>query len=125
MFVNAATWGLVITGKLVGTASEKSLGAALTRLIAKGGEPVIRTGVDFAMRMLGKQFVTGETIDEALESAVQREARGYRFSYDMLGEAAMTAADAAGYLPLLRAGDPCHRRRERAGAASMPAPASR
>ena len=97
LFVNAATWGLVITGKLVGTASEKSLGAALTRLIAKGGEPVIRTGVDFAMRMLGKQFVTGETIDDALKSAVQREARGYRFSYDMLGEAAMTAADAARY----------------------------
>ncbi len=97
LFVNAATWGLVITGKLVGTASERSLGAALTRLIAKGGEPVIRTGVDFAMRMLGKQFVTGETIDEALKSAVQREARGYRFSYDMLGEAAMTAADAQRY----------------------------
>ena len=58
---------------------------------------MIRTGVDFAMRMLGKQFVTGETIDDALKSAVQREARGYRFSYDMLGEAAMTAADAARY----------------------------
>ena len=98
IFVNAATWGLLITGKLVATTSEKSLGTALTRLIAKSGEPVIRTAVDLAMRLLGKQFVTGETIEEALKSATAREARGYRFSYDMLGEAAMTAADAARYL---------------------------
>ena len=59
---------------------------------------MIRTAVDLAMRLLGKQFVTGETIEEALKSATAREARGYRFSYDMLGEAAMTAADAARYL---------------------------
>ena len=50
------------------------------------------------MRMLGKQFVTGETIDEALANGREREARGYRFSYDMLGEAAMTEADAQRYL---------------------------
>ena len=80
------------------TSSEKSLGTALTRLIARSGEPVIRTAVDLAMRLLGSQFVTGETIEEALKSATAREARGYRFSYDMLGEAAMTAADAARYL---------------------------
>jgi RHH-type proline utilization regulon transcriptional repressor/proline dehydrogenase/delta 1-pyrroline-5-carboxylate dehydrogenase len=97
LFVNAATWGLLITGKLVTTNSERNLGAALTRLITKGGEPVIRRGVDLAMRLLGKQFVTGETIEEALKSAIQREARGYRFSYDMLGEAAMTEADAQRY----------------------------
>lgn len=86
LFVNAATWGLLITGKLVATSSEGSLGAALTRLIAKGGEPVIRRSVDLAMRLLGKQFVTGETIEEALASSAPREARGYRFSFDMLGE---------------------------------------
>jgi len=97
LFVNAATWGLLITGKLVTINSERNLGAALTRLITKGGEPVIRRGVDLAMRLLGKQFVTGETIEEALKSAIQREARGYRFSYDMLGEAAMTEADAQRY----------------------------
>ncbi len=97
LFVNAATWGLLITGRLVTTNSERNLGAALTRLITKGGEPVIRRGVDLAMRLLGKQFVTGETIEEALKSAIQREARGYRFSYDMLGEAAMTEADAQRY----------------------------
>ena len=88
----------VVTGKLVSTHSETSLSSALTRLIAKQGEPVIRKGVDLAMRMLGKQFVTGETIDEALANGREREARGYRFSYDMLGEAAMTEADAQRYL---------------------------
>ena len=50
LFVNAATWGLVVTGKLTGTANETGLGAALTRLIARGGEPLIRRGVDMAMR---------------------------------------------------------------------------
>ena len=67
LVVNAATWGLLITGKLVSTNSEKNLGSALTRLIAKGGEPLIRKGVDMAMRMLGNQFVTGQTIEEALK----------------------------------------------------------
>jgi RHH-type proline utilization regulon transcriptional repressor/proline dehydrogenase/delta 1-pyrroline-5-carboxylate dehydrogenase len=98
LFVNAAAWGLLISGKLVGTASETQLSGALSRLIAKGGEPLIRKGVDLAMRLLGKQFVTGETIEEALAASREREARGYRFSYDMLGEAALTAADAAKYL---------------------------
>jgi RHH-type proline utilization regulon transcriptional repressor/proline dehydrogenase/delta 1-pyrroline-5-carboxylate dehydrogenase len=98
LFVNAAAWGLLITGKLVSSSSEQGLSSAITRLIAKGGEPLIRKGVDLAMRMLGKQFVTGETIGEALANGREREARGYRFSYDMLGEAAMTEADAQRYL---------------------------
>lgn len=107
LFVNAATWGLVVTGKLTGRVNEGSvnegsvneagLGAALTRLIARGGEPVIRKGVDMAMRMMGQQFVTGQTIDEALRNARRLEARGFRYSYDMLGEAATTADDAARY----------------------------
>ena len=58
---------------------------------------MIRTGVDLAMRMMGEQFVTGETIDEALANAARCEAQGFRYSYDMLGEAALTAADAARY----------------------------
>ncbi|WP_047249033.1 trifunctional transcriptional regulator/proline dehydrogenase/L-glutamate gamma-semialdehyde dehydrogenase [Chromobacterium subtsugae] len=98
LFVNAAAWGLLVTGKLVSSHSASGLSAAMTRLIAKGGEPLIRKGVDMAMRMLGKQFVTGETIEEALANGREREARGYRFSYDMLGEAAMTEADAQRYL---------------------------
>ena len=97
LFVNAATWGLVVTGKLVSSSSEDGLGAAITSLIAKGGEPLIRKGVDLAMRMLGNQFVTGQTIDEAIRNGKDNEARGYRYSYDMLGEAALTEADAASY----------------------------
>ena len=97
LFVNAATWGLLITGKLVATNSEQGLGAALTQMLAKGGEPVIRKAVDLAMRMLGKQFVTGQTIEEALGNGSANETRGYRYSYDMLGEAALTAADAQRY----------------------------
>jgi RHH-type proline utilization regulon transcriptional repressor/proline dehydrogenase/delta 1-pyrroline-5-carboxylate dehydrogenase len=97
LFVNAATWGLVVTGKLTSTVADRSLSAALTRLIARCGEPVIRRGVDMAMRMMGEQFVTGETIDEALQRAKPLEQRGFRYSYDMLGEAATTAADAKRY----------------------------
>ncbi|MGN6356490.1 MAG: bifunctional proline dehydrogenase/L-glutamate gamma-semialdehyde dehydrogenase PutA [Novosphingobium sp.] len=97
VFVNAATWGLVVTGQLVGSLDDSGLGAALTRLIARAGQPVIRRGVDLAMRMVGEQFVTGETIAQALARAEKREAEGFRYSYDMLGEAATTSADAARY----------------------------
>lgn len=97
LFVNAATWGLVITGKLTASVDETGLSSALSRLVARLGEPVIRRGVDVAMRMLGEQFVTGQTIEEALRRAHKREARGFSFSYDMLGEAAATAEDAARY----------------------------
>jgi len=97
VFVNAATWGLVLTGKLVATSSEQSLSRALTRLIGKGGEPLIRKGVDIAMRMMGEQFVTGETISEALANSRRYESRGFRYSYDMLGEAATTEEDARRY----------------------------
>ena len=98
LFVNAATWGLVLTGRLVTTTSEQGLSAALTRLIARSGEPIIRRGVDVAMRLMGEQFVTGRTIGEAIANSREREAQGFTFSYDMLGEAATNAADAARYL---------------------------
>ena len=97
MFVNAATWGLVVTGRLTATSSAVSLSSALTRLIGRGGEPVIRRGVDMAMRMMGEQFVTGQTIAEALANSRRLEKQGFRHSYDMLGEAAMTAEDAERY----------------------------
>ena len=97
LFVNAAAWGLLVTGKLTSATDEQNLGAALTRMLGKGGEPLIRKGVDYAMRLLGKQFVTGQTIDEALANGREREGMGYRFSFDMLGEAAMTQADAERY----------------------------
>ena len=98
LFVNAASWGLLLTGKLVATHSEGQLLGALTRLVGKSGEPLIRQGVQLAMQMLGEQFVTGETIDEALQRARQMEAKGFRYSYDMLGEAALTEADAQRYM---------------------------
>jgi RHH-type proline utilization regulon transcriptional repressor/proline dehydrogenase/delta 1-pyrroline-5-carboxylate dehydrogenase len=97
LFVNAATWGLVVTGKLTATANDGGLAASLTRLLARAGEPIVRRGVDLAMRLMGEQFVTGETIEEALRRARPLEQRGYRYSYDMLGEAAATAADATRY----------------------------
>ncbi|WP_301099308.1 bifunctional proline dehydrogenase/L-glutamate gamma-semialdehyde dehydrogenase PutA, partial [Otariodibacter sp.] len=97
LFVNAAAWGLVVTGKLLDTHNEKGLSSALTQLLAKGGEPLIRRGVDVAMRLLGKQFVTGETIQQAIKNGEKRFAIGYRYSYDMLGEAALTEEDAKRY----------------------------
>lgn len=98
LFVNAASWGLLITGKLVATHNEAGLNSSLKGLIGKGGEPLIRKGVDMAMRLMGEQFVTGETIAEALANAGNMENRGFRYSYDMLGEAALTEEDAKRYL---------------------------
>ncbi len=98
LFVNAATWGLLITGKLVSTHNETSLSSALAKLVGLGGESLIRKGVDMAMRMMGEQFVTGENIEEALKTASVREQQGFRYSFDMLGEAALTARDAERYL---------------------------
>ncbi len=98
LFVNAAAWGLLITGRLVDTRAESALRQALASMLRKGGEPLVRRGVDLAMRLLGRQFVTGRTIGEALDNASEREARGYRFSFDMLGEGALTDADARVYL---------------------------
>ncbi|SQI42405.1 Bifunctional protein putA [Serratia plymuthica] len=98
LFVNAATWGLLFTGKLVSTHNEANLSLSLNRIIGKSGEPLIRKGVDMAMRLMGEQFVTGETIAEALANARKLEDKGFRYSYDMLGEAALTEADAQAYL---------------------------
>src|SRR5690625_340491 len=97
VFVNAATWGLMLTGKLVSVSSERSLSTALTRLIGKGGEPLIRRGVNTAMRLMGEQFVAGQTISAAIANGRRHEEKGFRYSYDMLGEAATTAADARRY----------------------------
>ena len=97
MFVNAAAWGLLLTGRLLPDAGTAGLGAALTGLLRRGGAPLVRRAADLAVRLLGRQFVTGQTIAEALDHAGAREARGYRFSYDMLGEGATGAADAERY----------------------------
>ncbi len=98
-FVNAATWGLMLTGKIISPeeVSENHLNKILKKLVARGGEPFIRTTMAQAMKILGKQFVMGRNIHEALKRAEKLEAQGYRFSYDMLGEAARTMADAEKY----------------------------
>ncbi|WP_407277624.1 bifunctional proline dehydrogenase/L-glutamate gamma-semialdehyde dehydrogenase PutA [Aromatoleum evansii] len=97
MFVNATAWGLLFTGKVLKQPDDSVLLEALSSVLRKGGEAVVRGGVSFAMLMLGKQFVTGETIEEAIRVAKEREARGYCYSYDMLGEAALTQEDAQAY----------------------------
>jgi len=98
LFVNAATWGLMLTGKLTVTHAESGLSHSLTKMLARGGEPLVRKGVDMAMHLMGEQFVMGQTIGKALAHASRHEARGWRYSYDMLGEAALTEADALRYM---------------------------
>ena len=100
LFVNASTWGLMLTGRLVrlGAETERDFAGALKRLTARAGDPLVRLAVRQAMRIMGHQFVMGRSIDEALDRAAGKEHRAYRYSYDMLGEAALTAPDAARYL---------------------------
>ena len=100
LFVNASTWGLMLTGRLVrlGAETERDFTGALKRLTARAGDPLVRLAVRQAMRIMGHQFVMGRSIDEALDRAAGKEHRAYRYSYDMLGEAALTAPDAARYL---------------------------
>ncbi len=97
--VNASTYALMLTGRIVDWGDEpgSDLGARAQRLIARSGEPVIRQAMRQAMRILGSQFVLGQDIAEALENAEGEAAQGYRFSFDMLGEAARTGTDAARY----------------------------
>jgi RHH-type proline utilization regulon transcriptional repressor/proline dehydrogenase/delta 1-pyrroline-5-carboxylate dehydrogenase len=99
LFVNASTFGLMITGGVVRLGQDRGTGPAgvLKRLVSRSGEPVIRQALRQAMRVLGDSFVLGRTIEEALARAAPLEAKGYRFSYDMLGERARTAADAEKY----------------------------
>ena len=97
-FVNATTWALMLTGKVLAPEkAESTLSKALMTLANRGGESLVRKSVDKAMRIMSKQFVTGRTIQEALELSKKKEAVGYRYSYDMLGEAALTAQDADRY----------------------------
>ncbi|WP_375748905.1 bifunctional proline dehydrogenase/L-glutamate gamma-semialdehyde dehydrogenase PutA [Vibrio sp. HN007] len=99
VFVNASTWGLMLTGKVVGLADEKSQSPvkAVNRLVNKMSEPVIRQAMHQAMKIMGHQFVLGRTIKEAQDNGRKNTEAGYRHSYDMLGEAALTTADAEKY----------------------------
>ena len=99
MFVNASTWGLMLTGKMVRVPSslERSFLTPFKKLVSRSGEPVIRQAVRQAMRIMGHQYVMGNTIKDALKRARDGDNRQYRYSFDMLGEAALTSADAERY----------------------------
>jgi RHH-type transcriptional regulator, proline utilization regulon repressor / proline dehydrogenase / delta 1-pyrroline-5-carboxylate dehydrogenase len=95
--VNASTWALMLTGKVLKDDEGQGVAATLHGAIKRLGEPVIRTAVGRAIREMGHQFVLGRTIDEAVSRGRKLAKRGYTFSYDMLGEAALTADDARKY----------------------------
>ena len=99
LLVNASTWGLMLTGHIVdwGENRRSDPTSFVRRLVARSGEPVIRQALRQAMRILGRQFVLGQTIEEALANAENDREQGYRFSFDMLGEAARTEDDAKRY----------------------------
>jgi len=106
VLVNASTWGLMLTGKLVALSesTQSNFKSALKRLVNRSGEPVVRTAIRQAMRIMGHQYVMGRTIDEAMDRAQQKKNRIYRHSFDMLGEAALTSADSERYMDAYRAG---------------------
>src|SRR6187551_1198488 len=96
LFVNASTWALLLTGRIVRPAElDEAPASFFSRLVERIGEPVVRAALRQAMRILGSQFVMGETIEDALRRAA--EAPEFNYSFDMLGEAALTAADAERY----------------------------
>ena len=100
LFVNASSWGLLITGAMVNYADKRKQDSfgLLKKTIGRLGEPVIRKSMNYAMKIMGKQFVMGETIVAATERAAEKEQKGYVYSYDMLGEGARTMDDAERYL---------------------------
>ena len=105
LFVNASTWALMLSGRLVSWADDpaQDLLGALRRLAERAGEPLIREALRRAMGLLAEQFVMGRTIEEALTRSAQGDEARYRHSFDILGEAARTAADARAYRERYRA----------------------
>jgi RHH-type proline utilization regulon transcriptional repressor/proline dehydrogenase/delta 1-pyrroline-5-carboxylate dehydrogenase len=100
LFVNASTWGLMLTGKIL-TMDDMATGnptRLLGKLVSRAGEPVVRTAMRQAMKIMGHQFVMGRNIGEALKRAMKSTDLPYRYSFDMLGESALTAEDALRYL---------------------------
>jgi RHH-type proline utilization regulon transcriptional repressor/proline dehydrogenase/delta 1-pyrroline-5-carboxylate dehydrogenase len=105
LFVNASTWGLMLTGSIVDVDRNEvsSVRGWFSRLASRISEPVARAALRQAMRIMGHQFVMGRTIEEALERTTGTPERNYRYSFDMLGEAALTQADAERYFDKYRA----------------------
>jgi RHH-type proline utilization regulon transcriptional repressor/proline dehydrogenase/delta 1-pyrroline-5-carboxylate dehydrogenase len=99
LLVNASTWGLLLTGRLVNLADDTrdDFTGALRRMVTRVGDPTIRVAVRQAMRIMGHQFVMGQNIEEALDRSRKKENAVYRYSFDMLGESALTADTAERY----------------------------
>lgn len=97
LFVNASTWGLMLTGKLIHF-EEESMSSVFTRLLVRSSDPVIRLAIQESMSIIGQQFVLGETIEAAIKRSQNTDNQEYLFSFDMLGEAALSMADAQNYL---------------------------
>ncbi|MCI0505198.1 MAG: bifunctional proline dehydrogenase/L-glutamate gamma-semialdehyde dehydrogenase PutA [Gammaproteobacteria bacterium] len=97
--VNAGTWGLMLTGRIItlDRAAQSDPLALVNSMVSRVSEPVIRAALKEAMRIMGHQFVMGRTIEEALERSENNENRVYRYSFDMLGEAALSRQDAEHY----------------------------
>jgi RHH-type transcriptional regulator, proline utilization regulon repressor / proline dehydrogenase / delta 1-pyrroline-5-carboxylate dehydrogenase len=104
LFVNASTWGLMLTGRIVrlDPGDVAAPAGAMARMAGRIGEPLVRTAMRQAMRIMGHQFVMGRTIAEALDHSLAGDNRRYRYTFDMLGEAALTTADAERYLTAYR-----------------------
>jgi RHH-type proline utilization regulon transcriptional repressor/proline dehydrogenase/delta 1-pyrroline-5-carboxylate dehydrogenase len=100
LFVNASTWGLMLTGQILtlDELAKSNPGQALGKMVSRAGEPLVRTAMRQAMKIMGHQFVMGRTISEAIKRSAKNEIFPYRHSYDMLGESALTSADAQHYL---------------------------
>ncbi len=96
--VNASTWALMLTGSVLDLDSGDSVASWFGGLIKRSGEPVIRQALRSGMKVLGTQFVMGETIPEAIKNARPEEKKGYSMSYDVLGEAARTDTQAQHYV---------------------------
>ena len=99
VFVNASTWGLMLTGRIIRLDQQtvEHPGRFMRRMVARAGEPVIRGAMRQAMKIMGHQFVMGRTIAEAMKRSQSAENRQYRYTFDMLGEAALTREDSRRY----------------------------
>ncbi|MGL6224081.1 MAG: hypothetical protein ACRC6L_10905, partial [Steroidobacteraceae bacterium] len=104
LFVNASTWGLMLTGRIVRLDPNDvaAPGSVMSRVVGRVGEPVVRTAMRQAMRIMGHQFVMGRTMKEALDNSLTGANKRYRYTFDMLGEAALTTADATRYFDAYR-----------------------
>ncbi|MEO0617615.1 MAG: proline dehydrogenase family protein [Pseudomonadota bacterium] len=105
LFVNASTWGLMLTGKMLtlDEAHQRNPKELFKRLVSRAGEPVVRKAMRQAMKVMGHQFVMGRDIEAALKRATKGDNKDYRYSFDMLGEAAMTRQDAQRYFDAYKA----------------------